>query len=148
MKAENFLKEGHWLQGPHFLKNSESNWPTLPQVPLVLSDSDPEIKKTAVSFSTAVQKCPLTRFIEHFSSWDKLIRSAAWLLKFKKLLKTLSLQRKAGQLQAPVKLDPTESKLFVKDLTEVEESLVSYIQQRSFRDAMTSLGKGAVGSIS
>lgn len=64
------------------------------------------------------------------------------LLKFKKLLKTLRLQRKAGQLQAPIKSDPTESKLSVKDLAEAEESLVSYIQQRPFRDKMTFQKKG------
>lgn len=142
LKVETFLKERQWLQGPDFLRQSEVNWPTPLQGPLVIHDDDPEIKKTAVIFSTAIQRGPLTRFIEHFSSCDKLIRSTAWLLTFKRLLKGLSLRKKAGQPQASVKTNLTKSKLSVKDLLEAEESLVSYVQRNSFQDEMTSLGMG------
>ncbi|KAJ8364798.1 hypothetical protein SKAU_G00136290 [Synaphobranchus kaupii] len=144
MKTETYLRDGHWLQGPEFLMQPETDWPMLPRVPLVISDSDPEVKKAAVSFATTAlqNQCPLTDFIEHFSSWDKLIRSAAWLLKFKGTLKHLSLQRKAGHsLYTSVKSDLAGQKLSVKDLAEAEESLVSYIQQQSFRDEVTSLEK-------
>lgn len=116
MRAETFLREGHWLKGPDFMMQPETNWPMLPEVPLVLSNSDPEIKKAAVIFpTTALQnQCPLICFIEHFSSWDKLIRSAAWLLKFKGSLRHLSLQKKANHsLDTSVKSDLAGQKLSV-----------------------------------
>ena len=56
----------------------------------------------AVAFTTsAVQnQSPLTCFIEHFSSWDKLIRSAAWLLKIKENLRQLNLKEKISDLMS------------------------------------------------
>ena len=145
MRADPFLRDGCWLQGPDFLMQPESEWPTLSEVPLVLSDSDPEIKKTAAMFATSAlpSECPLNRFIEHFSSWDRLIRSAAWLLKFKTTLRHLSLQKKAGYTLHTTSMKSDHPKhLSVKDLAEAEESLISYIQLRSFRDEMTNLAKG------
>ena len=137
MKAKTFLHEGHWLRGPDFLMQPETDWPVI-QVPPTLSDSDPEVKKVAVAFTTSAlqNQSPLTRFIEHFSSWDKLIRSAAWLLKIKENLRQLNLKKKMSDS------DPTGSQLSVEDLTKAEKSLVSYVQQQSFRDEMTSLQKG------
>ena len=123
MRDETFLRERHWLKGPDFLMQPQTNWLMLPEVPLVLSDSDPEIKKVGVIFAaTALQnQCPLTRFIEHFSSWDKLIRSAAWLFKFKGSLRHLSLQKKANHsLDTSVESDLAEQKLSVEDLAKTE----------------------------
>ena len=141
MRAETFVRDGCWLKGPDFLMQPETDWPTLSEVPLVLSDSDPEIKKTAVTFATTAlpNACPLTRFIEHFSSWDRLIRATAWLLKFKKTLRHLSLKRKAAHTQ--VKPDLPEQ-LSVRELAEAEESLVSYVQRNTFRDEVASLQRG------
>ncbi len=67
-------------------------------------------------------------FVGNFSSWDKLIQSAAWLLKIKWTLRNLGLQKKANQtIKCPVKTDVT-GQLFVEDLAKAEESLVSYNQ--------------------
>lgn len=144
MHVEAFVKDGRWLKGPDLLMQAETDWPTLPEVPVILSDSDPEIKKTVVILAmTALQdQYPLTRFIEHFSSWDRLVKSAAWLLKVKATLRRLSLKKKAScTLYTSVKSDLPEQ-LSVEDLAEAEKSLVSYIQQQSFRDDVTSLQKG------
>ena len=144
MRAETFLQEGSWLKGPDFLMQPETAWPKI-QNPLTLSDSDPEVKKVAaIVFSTCAlqNQSPLTHFIEHFSSWNRLIRSAAWLLKFKETLRNLSLRKKTNDPgHTAVKLDPGGSRLSVEDIGKAEESLVSYVQQQSFRDELNSLQK-------
>lgn len=121
MKAETFLQEGHWLRGPDFLMQRETDWPGI-QVPSTLSDGDPKVKKVAVAFTTSVlqNQIPLTCFIECFSSWDKLIRSAAWLLKVKENLRQLNLKKK---------ISDSYPQLSVEDLAKAEQSLVSYVQQ-------------------
>ncbi|KAK0148997.1 hypothetical protein N1851_010604 [Merluccius polli] len=56
-----------WLNGPDFLAKCEADWPKLSTEPLVLSDSDSEVKKTVVAFATTAHEDPLTQFIEYFS---------------------------------------------------------------------------------
>lgn len=133
IKTEKFIQEGHWLSGPNFLMQPETDWPVI-QVPPTLYDSDPEVKKVAMAFTTSIlqKERPLTRFIEHFSSWNKLIRSSAWILKFKETLR----RKKTSNAY------PTGSQLSVEDLAKAEQSLVSYVQQQSFKDEVTSLQRG------
>jgi hypothetical protein len=149
MRADAFLKERCWLNGPDFLAKCEADWPKLSTQPLVHSDSDSEVKKTVVAFATTVHEDPLTRFIKSFSSWDKLIRSTAWLLKFKGTLRHLIQLKKAGTSHsASVKSEYVKDKqlsdqqLSVQDFTDAEESLVAYVQQKAFRDEVNSLRAG------
>ena len=131
MRADAFLKERCRLNGPDFLDKCEADWPKLSTQPLVLSDSDSEVKKTVVAFATTIHEDPLTRFIESFSSWDKLIRSTAWLLKFKGTLRHLiQLKKACTSHSASVKSEYVKDKqlsdqqLSVQDFTEAD----AYVQ--------------------
>lgn len=145
MLAEAFLKDGSWLKGPDFLTKSKADWPKLSTEPQVPSDSAPEVKKIVVVFATATHENPLTCFIEYFSSWDKLIRCTAWLLRLKRSLRHSSVSAKRDkvlQCVKSVKSEPTDLQLSVQDLTDAEESIVAFVQQQTFRDEVNTLRTG------
>ncbi len=132
------------------MKSPAVDWPELPRESLCISDSDPEMKRTTAVFtSTTANPTPFSKLIEHFSSWEKLRRAAAWLLKCRNMLLYLSQKRKeavADFLQHPkaqevlddhmvkIKSHLGAQTLSVKDLVLAEESLVCYVQQQRFQD--------------
>lgn len=132
------------------MKSPAADWPELPQESLCISDSDPEIKrKTAVFTTTTANSTPVSKLIGHFSSWGKLRRPTAWLLKSKNLL--LYLSQKQREAAAVFSQHPKAQELLdnhiikiksqlgaqthsAEDLVLAEESLVCYVQQQSFQD--------------
>ncbi len=159
--AKAFLSGERWLKGPNFLREPEINWMNPNQESYTMMENDPELKKTVVTFtSTVIQNGdPLTSFIEKFSSWDRLKRMTAWILKFKSLLRLLSkrrkeillsVSRKTGQeqqqqvdyLMSECRKELGSQTLSLEDLEEAEKVLVIYSQQRSFDDEIVSLKAG------
>lgn len=87
------------------MKSPAADWPEFPQESLHISDIDPEIKKsTAVFSTTTVNLTPVSQLIEYFSSWEKLRRATAWLLRCKNLLLYLSQKHKEAPLHNISKL--------------------------------------------
>ena len=101
-----------WLKGPDFLKDYKVNWRD-EEILLELGDDDPEVKRQ-VSHRIAVTGAapleplhaepnentvdtpvkhiiprwhPMDKLIAHYSSWHKLKRAVAWLLKIKQRIK-------------------------------------------------------------
>ena len=77
-----------WLSGPEFLKKKEEFWPCDPTIRQPeLSDDDLEIKREVQLYNQSstshASKDVLSRLIERYSSWDRLRRAVAWLLRFK-----------------------------------------------------------------
>ncbi len=158
VRSSSFKNDGRWLRGPEYLKSPAADWPVLPQESLCISDSDPEIKRTTVVFTiTVANSTPFSRLVEHFSSWEKLRRATAWLLKCRNMLLYLSQKRKetaAFFIQHPkpqevlnnhmikIKSQLGAQTLSVEDLVLAEESLVHHVQQQSFQDEITLLSKG------
>ncbi|XP_058622265.1 uncharacterized protein LOC131533856 [Onychostoma macrolepis] len=159
--AKAFLSGERWFKGPDFLREPETNWLNSNQESYTMMDNDPELKKTVVTFtSTAIQiEDPLTSFIEKFSSWDRLKRMTAWILKFKSLLGHLSKRRKEillsvsgknGQerqqqvdyLMSECRKQLGSQTLSLEDFEYAEKALVIYIQQRSFDDEIIYLKTG------
>ena len=69
-----------WFDGPDFLMKPKADWPTTSLTPL--SPDDKEIKKQNLVCKLSCYK-PLIQF-ERFSSWRRLIRTLAWVMKFLK----------------------------------------------------------------
>ena len=153
LTAETFLKSEQWLHGPAFLKQPEKTWPKYPENSISLAADDPEIKKTVAVFGTAATETrdPVTEFIQHFSSWDRLKRATARLLQFRDLLMHLSRKRKAAALahqqsEVPGK-DPkvqTQEHLSVENLARAEETLLRCVQQLHFREEISALEAGKI----
>ena len=79
--AEQLIQDKRWLNGPAFLWSSEDKWPSRITV-AELSDEHPEVKQEVQTFMTS-RRSALSPLIEHYSSWDRLKRGVAWLLRYK-----------------------------------------------------------------
>ncbi|XP_064647466.1 uncharacterized protein LOC135500150 [Lineus longissimus] len=74
-----------WLKGPEFLQKEESAWPHT-DVTNNITEDDPEIKKTsaaAVVEDRLASETTVDTLFKRFSSWSKLKRIVAWILKGK-----------------------------------------------------------------
>ena len=84
-----------WLKGPDFLWKDEDAWPVAPIGPSSTPPVDPELLKVhqvncTNTFDTASDKVTLYRLLTHYSSWSRLKRAVAYLLRLKQFLLTKS----------------------------------------------------------
>ena len=82
--AEYLIKSKRWLNGPDFLWKTEECWPKRIVV-ADLSNEHPNVKPEGRVLMASHQNA-LYPFIDHYSSWDRLKRGVAWLLRFKSYL--------------------------------------------------------------
>ncbi|XP_071830918.1 uncharacterized protein [Apostichopus japonicus] len=110
-----------WFNGPDKLGRYKNDWQTAKLNSLVLTDDDPEVKETdvTVGYTTVAGHVsppglsdagdsdePLYRIMNHYSSWFKMKRGLAWLLRLVRFFKgqkplgRLSVQevRRAGDI--------------------------------------------------
>ena len=84
-----------WLKGPDFLWKDEDAWPVIPIGLPSTTPVDPELLKVhqvncTNTFDTASDKVTLYRLLTHYSSWSRLRRAVAYLLRLKQFLLTKS----------------------------------------------------------
>ncbi|KAL0176849.1 hypothetical protein M9458_029179, partial [Cirrhinus mrigala] len=98
LKVDLLLKEQMWTSGPPFLTRPPEEWPSSP---INLGKSlvqDPEIKQEVVVNTLLVQTLEgcgtVTRLVNYYSSWTRLKKAVAWILRLKKILLSLSKRRK------------------------------------------------------
>ncbi|KAJ8035403.1 hypothetical protein HOLleu_22626 [Holothuria leucospilota] len=117
----------------------EETWPT---PPVVLGndpklDTDPEVKGTArVRLIEATG--PLDEFLLRYSSWSKLLKGVAWILRIRRYL----YHRVKGEIEST---NSNIGGLDVKDIREAERGVVKYVQSQCFQpiiDYLKSQSKG------
>lgn len=159
MRAEDFLKNRRWINGPEFLCKSKEEWPKLDVELGVSSVDDPEIKRDLKVNAIAKDLENATNHLIHyFSSWMKLKTSVAWFLKVKKTLVLLGQKMKEFCASAGLgkeKCETQEHKVVKKiqsfkatlkgqsltpeDLAEAEWSIIQYVQRDKFKAEIASL---------
>jgi transposase InsO family protein len=119
-----------WFKGPKFLQTFKSEWKAM-SCDLSMSGDDPEVKKDPknVCCATAVFEDPLEKLSNHYSSWYKLKRGTAWLLRFVKCLKQR--QRISGDLT-------------VLELRQAESVLLKHVQSVHYNEEVNDLSHGKV----
>ncbi|KAL6471900.1 hypothetical protein MHYP_G00205500 [Metynnis hypsauchen] len=82
LKVHAFMQNETWIQGPDFLTKPEDEWPQNPDNPENLTTEDPEVRDVIVSATaTEEQVDTVQQFLEHYSSWFRLRKAVAWILK-------------------------------------------------------------------
>ena len=93
LRLQEIAKDNRWMNGPTFLWKEEDSWPTRNEFPR-LKDSDVEVRKESRIYVAAVAQDPLDILIHHYSSWWKLKRAFAWLLRYKQFIRSKTCKKK------------------------------------------------------
>ncbi|XP_071036497.1 uncharacterized protein [Parasteatoda tepidariorum] len=113
------LLETKWWEGPLWLSKSKEEWPNSTPI-----ENEEEIyleqRKTVVATLTC-ENTENSWMLAYFSSYLKILRMTAWILRFLKNAQKTRTEREIGEL-----------KLY--ELNEAEKILLKQIQQKSFND--------------
>lgn len=116
MKAKSLIQGETWIKGPQFLLQPESEWPERLDTVTQSLQNDPEVKNITVNIiSTEEKSDPVNKLLQHYSSWYRLKRAVAWLLRVKRTL--IHLKEKRKELQHSIRqteTDPDKQEVFVQ----------------------------------
>ncbi|XP_030844258.1 uncharacterized protein LOC105444708 [Strongylocentrotus purpuratus] len=116
-----------WLTGPEFLLQEKEVWPEDPaslkkeDVPELDLQNDSEVKKTHVYATSSHDE--IDDLMTRYSSWDRLKRGIAWLLRYKQYLRS----KGTGNLAE-------RGSLTVQELNNAEVEVIKHVQRHSFPD--------------
>ena len=116
-----------WLDGPEFLKDSEECYPTQPELTPSFEEMETEVKNT---FSVTSGHSLMDRLICRHSSWFRLQKSVAWLLRFKQFCRRRFLSH-----HLPV----NAGRLTIEELSWAEKLLLKHVQRQSYGDEIKHL---------
>ena len=137
-----------WINGPDFLRGKAEAWPTRPTEISTLPDEALEWKKDVKVYETQAQQVkPFDVFIQHYSSWYRLQKGVAWLIRFIRYLKTVHQARNHDGLEVrnPRTSSPDEStgagakSLSVVELRNAKTVIIRYVQRESFPEEVACL---------
>ncbi|XP_067055972.1 uncharacterized protein [Acropora muricata] len=149
LRLQEMAKDNRWMNGPTFLWKEEDSWPTRIEFPR-LKDSDVEVRKESRIYVAAVAQDLLDILIHHYSSWWKLKRAFAWLLRYKQFIRSKTCKKKEDA--APNAVCSSEKtalrigNLTVIELQKAEEEIVRWVQRTSFPDVYRALANMLPGS--
>lgn len=107
-----------------------------------LSPDDHEGRKNVTVNTLKVDNTNPICLLINSSSWNKLLRAAAWIIKAKKILWYRSQKRKYESLHGQDKHCNETKTLSVKDIKEAEQALIVFEQRRHFIQELHLLKRG------
>ncbi len=135
LKLDEMVKGGRWLNGPDFLWKDESCWPAK-VVHKPMDDDDPALRKGNLIYVTSASESPLESLVKRYSSWWKLKRAVAWLLRYRTNLKKKA-QQKAGENAS--ECDGRVANLTVAELQKAKRNIIRHVQSTSFPEVIKML---------
>ncbi|KAK3729480.1 hypothetical protein QZH41_019941, partial [Actinostola sp. cb2023] len=138
LSAMELIESKRWLHAPPFLWGSEEDWPKRPASMGDVQEDDPEVKKSAKSFATKAQEeenATIDDILKRFSSWDKLKKTVAWLIRYKANLREARRKRQLRQSMTYGEIQPIR----VEELKNAETEILKFVQNQSFPSEMTAL---------
>ncbi|XP_071837463.1 uncharacterized protein [Apostichopus japonicus] len=127
LTAGELVDKGAWVLGPDFLWEDDTRWPKGLAASAGL-EGDPEVKVVKVESYVIKQEAVnevLHKYFEGHSSWLKLQRNVAWILRFRRYLLFKMNRRNRVELKGP---------LTITELQEAEEAIVRCVQREHFRE--------------
>ena len=150
MRAELFLKNETWISGPSFLMQEEETWPVNPDNLGELPPGDPEVKVSAAVVSVEQEEDAVLRLINRSSSWKRLTRVMAWILRLRTLLWNNRKRREVTACDSQPALNLTKHKdvldkeicLSLEEIKGAELEIIKICQRRKFSEELSCLQKG------
>ena len=137
LDLRNLSAESRWFQGPAFLHEVESSWPSESRFRLndCSEEGKQELAKINLPFQSR-QSLPLLD-IEKFSSWRRLLRVTAWIVRFISNCKRTRIQNSqdTGNKQSNSMAATLES----EEISNAEKYWVRETQSERFLDELTTV---------
>ena len=139
LSAEDIIHQSRWINGPPFLWEAEDRWPKRPEISVEIKEDDPEVKRERKTFSVAstVEADFLNRVVQSCSSWYKLKKLMAWILRYRSNLLRECRRRKEGT--AKVLVSEIPSPISVEEMHSAEIEVLKYVQRQCFREELVCL---------
>ena len=126
-----FLKNERWLKGPSFLHRIENHWP---ETKFEKVEEKLEIKKE-VYLTTVHPRAPLNCLLFRYSSWNTLLRTFAWILKFLQWLKWSAKKKETNRNEITRNISHEEIK-------KAKREVVAMVQKETFPQELKDLEAG------
>ena len=130
-QLEDLTPDSPWFKGPQFLQRDENLWPVEVQRCNAVDDEDKEIKREFVGSVTQVRPPSCLPDCTRFSSFSRLLRATAWVLRYVHVLKC---RREKSEYDV--------GELSREELVEAERQLVKRCQEETFSEELNSLHRG------
>lgn len=135
MTVEAIAKSNRWSRGPHFLWQNEENWP---KRPAALDDDEREEEPCAseerrVAFISLARptKRDIDKVFESFSSWFKLKKFVAWMLRLRAHLRDAAAKKRQGEAvedeEENVAFEKKFKPLEVEELKAAEKAIIKFV---------------------
>ena len=133
--ADKFVANSRWFQAPAFLWKQREEWPGLPEGFDSGVDADVEVKAVS-AVAVPDDRDALSDLFSHYSSWRRLVRAVAWILRLRRRL----LERcRKGPPSESLPVDQRSSRLKVWELEASEKAIVAWVQRSAFPTETASL---------
>ena len=131
-----------WINGPSLLTQPKEAWPKQPVDLLNLPEDQPELKKTivhAVTTTTNSVHFELDDVFIRFSSWIRLKKAIAWILRYKtNLRKSIQKRESNNEFKCLESMSKIKS-ISTEEMSEAEHEIVKYVQTKSYKKEIDSL---------
>ncbi|XP_046573611.1 uncharacterized protein LOC124281704 [Haliotis rubra] len=135
LEAEQMVSSSRWKHCSEFLSKPECDWPTQVSVAMSIPADDKEVKNDVKSFTAVASNDTdtLDALFEKYSSWYRLKRGVAWILRLRKVLYDKI------KLKGSCKY---ESLLTVHELNQAEITIVQVLQRKAYTPELKQLVSG------
>lgn len=146
VKVESFLQDEMWMYGPSFLLQPKEAWPVDPYDLGQLTAGDPEVKVSAI-VSVEQEKDAVSCLINRSSSWTRLLRVMAWILRLKALLLNIRKRKEATAQSASSEgqhkdINMCRGYLSLEEIKNSELEIIKFCQRQKYSDELSCLQKG------
>ena len=139
-----------WIMAPDFLWSVQNHWPEYPMLSVELNEDDPEVKRVKVnsvvveSKDVEIEMDVINKLINKHSSWFKLKKSVAWILKVRKELLRRVRYKNNSQEEKSRSRTLDFNKISVDELEEAERAILMFVQRNIFPEEIKMLKNGNI----
>ena len=135
-----------WIHGPEFLIKPRTAWPQPPSdMKLDIADNDPEVKRDSTTYTNEVSNPhPLNDIIKRFSSWNRLKKVLAWIMRYQAILKRRVKQKKANPT-AEIEFSTTIVPVSLTEMINAEKEIIQHVQRACLGEERHCLEKPTKG---